>query len=65
MLDKALEMLKALQNGKKVPENEIADMVDELTSRAKELEHEYEVSHLEAIEERECWRVAGELENYM
>ena len=65
MLDKALEMLKTLKNGKSIPEAEISEMVDELTSRGKELEHEMELSHLEAFEEKECWRIAGELENYL
>lgn len=65
MLDKALEMLKALKNGELIPEAEISEMVDELTSRGKELEHEMELSHLEAFEEKECWRIAGELENYL
>jgi hypothetical protein len=65
MIDEALEMLNVLKNGRKIPESEIAEMVDNLTSRAKDLEHEVEVSHLEAVEEKECWRIAGELENYM
>ena len=65
MLDKALEILKALKNGKSIPEAEISKMVDELTSRGKELEHEMELSHLEAFEEKECWRIADELENYL
>lgn len=65
MIDKALKMLNALKNGRKISEGEIAEMVDNLTSRAKDLEREVEVSHLEAIEEKECWRIAGELENYM
>ena len=65
MLDKALEMLNALKNGKSIPEAEISEMVDELTSRGKELEHEMELSHLEAFEEKECWRIADELENYL
>lgn len=65
MIDEALKMLNALKNGRKIPESEIAEMVDGLTSRAKDLEHEVEVSHLEAVEEKECWRIAGELENYM
>lgn len=64
-MDEALEMLKALKNGKKIPESEIAEKVEELTSRAKELEHEVEVSYLEAIEEKECWRIASELEEYL
>lgn len=65
MIDEALEMLNALKNGRKIPESEIAEMADNLTSRAKDLEHEVEVSHFEAVEEKECWRIAGELENYM
>ena len=65
MLDEALEMLNALKNGRSIPEAEISEMVDELTSRGKELEHEMELSHLEAFEEKEYWRIAGELENYL
>lgn len=65
MIDEALKMLNALKNGKKISEGEIAEMVDNLTSRAKDLEHEVEVSHLEAIEEKECWRIVDELENYL
>lgn len=65
MLDEALEMLSALKNGKKIPESEIAEKVDELTSRGKELERECELSHLEAYEMKECWRIAGELENFI
>lgn len=65
MIDEALKMLNALKNGRKISEDEIAEMVDNLTSRAKDLEHEVEVSHLEAIEEKECWRIADELENYL
>ena len=65
MLDEALEMLKALKNGESIPEAEISEMVDELISRGKELEHEMELSHLEAFEEKECWRIADELENYL
>ena len=65
MLDKALEMLKALKNGESIPEAEISEMVDELTSRGKELEHEIELNHFEVFEEKECWRIAGELENYL
>ena len=65
MLDKALEMLKALKNGRSIPEAEISEMVDELTSRGKELEHEIELNHFEVFEEKECWRIAGELENYL
>ena len=65
MLDEALEMLKALKNGRSIPEAEISEMVDELTSRGKELEHEVELNHFEVFEEKECWRIAGELENYL
>lgn len=65
MIDEALKMLNALKNGRKISEGEIAEMVDNLTSRAKDLEREVEVSHLEAIEEKECWRIADELENYL
>lgn len=65
MLDEALEMLKALKNGKSIPEAEISEMVDELTSRGKELEHEIELDHFEVFEEKECWRIADELENYL
>ena len=62
MLDEALEMLKALKNGRSIPEAEISEMVDELTSRGKKLEHEMELNH---FEEKECWRIAGELEKYL
>ena len=65
MLDEALEMLKALKNGRSIPEAEISEMVDELTSRSKELEHEMELNHFEVFEEKECWRIAGELEKYL
>ena len=65
MLDEALEMLKALKNGRSIPEAEISEMVDELTNRGKELEHEMELNHFEAFEEKECWRIAGELEKYL
>ena len=65
MLDEALEMLKALKNGRSIPEAEISEMVDELTSRGKELEHEMELNHFEGFEEKECWRIAGELEKYL
>ena len=65
MLDEALEMLNALKNGRSIPEAEISEMVDELTNRGKELEHKMELSYLEAFEEKECWRIAGELENYL
>lgn len=65
MLDEALEMLKALKNGRSIPEAEISEMVDELTSRGKKLEHEMELNHFEVFEEKECWRIAGELEKYL
>ena len=65
MLDEALEMLKALKNGRSIPKAEISEMVDELTSRGKELEHEMELNHFEVFEEKECWRIAGELEKYL
>ena len=65
MLDEALEMLKALKNGRSIPEAEISEMVDELTNRGKELEHEMELNHFEVFEEKECWRIAGELEKYL
>lgn len=65
MLDEALEMLKVLKNGRSIPEAEISEMVDELTSRGKELEHEMELNHFEVFEEKECWRIAGELEKYL
>lgn len=65
MLDEALEMLNALKNGKSIPEAEISEMIDELTSRGKELEHEIELNHFEVFEEKECWRIADELENYL
>ena len=58
-------MLKALKNGRSIPEAEISEMVDELTSRGKELEHEMELNHFEVFEEKECWRIAGELEKYL
>ena len=65
MLDEALEMLKALKNGRSIPEAEISEMVDELTSRGKKLAHEMELNHFEVFEEKECWRIAGELEKYL
>ena len=65
MLDEALEMLKQLKAGDKVPNDEIQEMVDDLQSHAKELERECELSHLEAYEMKECWRIAGELEEFI
>lgn len=65
MLDEALNMLKQLKAGDEVPNDEIQEMVDDLQSRAKELERECKLSHLEAYEMKECWRIAGELEEFI
>lgn len=65
MLDEALNMLKQLKAGEDVPNDEIQEMVDNLQSQGKELERECELSHLEAYEMKECWRIAGELEKYL
>lgn len=65
MLDEALNMLKQLKAGEDVPNDEIQEMVDDLRSRGKELERECELSNLEAYEMKECWRIAGELENFI
>ena len=65
MLDEALDMLKQLKAGEEVPNDEIQEMVDDLQSRAKNLERECELSHLEAYEMKECWRIAGELEDFI
>ena len=65
MLDEALDMLKQLKAGEDVPNDEIQEMVDDLQSRGKELEREYELSNLEAYEMKECWRIAGELEDFI
>lgn len=65
MLDEALDMLKQLKAGEDVPNEDIQEMVDDLQSRAKELERECELSHLEAYEMKECWRIAGELEDFI
>lgn len=65
MLDEALNMLKQLKAGDEVPNDEIQEMIDDLQSRGKTLEREYELSHLEAYEMKECWRVAGELEEFI
>lgn len=65
MLDEALDMLKQLKAGDEVPNDEIQEMVDDLQSRAKDLERECELSHLEAYEMKECWRIAGELEEFI
>lgn len=65
MLDEALNMLKQLKAGEEVPNDEIQEMVDDLQSRAKDLERECELSHLEAYEMKECWRIAGELEEFI
>lgn len=65
MLDEALNLLKQLKDGEDVSNEDIQEMVDDLQSRAKELERECELSHLEAYEMKECWRIAGELENFI
>ena len=65
MLDEALNMLKQLKAGEDVPNDEIQEMVDALQSRGKELDREYELSNLEAYEMKECWRIAGELEDFI
>ena len=65
MLDEALNMLKQLRAGEDVPNDEIQEMVDDLQSRGKELERECELSNLEAYEMKECWRIAGELEDFI
>lgn len=65
MLDEALNMLKQLKAGDKIPNDEIQEMVDGLQSRGKELERECELSNLEAYEMKECWRIAGELEEFI
>lgn len=65
MLDRAKDMLDALKKGRKIPEGEIEELVDELSSRAKELERECELSYLEAIEEKECWKMVSALEEYV
>ena len=65
MLDEALNMLKQLKAGEEVPNDEIQEMVDDLQSRGKELERECELSNLEAYEMKECWRIAGELEDFI
>ena len=65
MLDEALNLLKQLKDGEDVSNDEIQEMVDDLQSRAKELERECELSHLEAYEMKEWWRIAGELENFI
>jgi hypothetical protein len=65
MLDEALDMLKQIKDGEEVSTEEIQEMVDDLQSRAKELERECELSHLEAYEMNECWRIASALEEYL
>lgn len=65
MLDEALNMLKQLKAGEDVPNDEIQEMVDDLQSRGKELERECELSNLEAYEMKECWRITGELEDFI
>lgn len=65
MLDEALNMLKQLKAEDEVPNDEIQEMIDDLQSRGKTLERECELSHLEAYEMKECWRIAGELEEFI
>jgi hypothetical protein len=65
MLDEALDMLKQIKDGEEVSTEEIQEMVDDLQSRAKELERECELSHLEAYEMNECWRIASALEEHL
>ena len=65
MLDEALNLLKHLKDGEDVSNDEIQEMVDDLQSRAKELERECELSHLEAYEMKECWRIVNALEEYL
>ena len=65
MLDEALNMLKQLKAGDEVPNDKIQEMIDDLQSRGKTLERECELSHLEAYEMKECWRIAGELEEFI
>ena len=65
MLDEALKMLKQLKAGDEVPNDEIQEMIDDLQSRGKIFERECELSHLEAYEMKECWRIAGELEEFI
>ena len=65
MLDEALNLLKQLKDGEDVSNDEIQEMVDDLQSRAKELERECELSHLEAYEMKECWRIVSALEEYL
>jgi hypothetical protein len=65
MLDEALDMLKQLKAGEEVPNEDIQEMVDDLQSRGKTLERECELSHLEAYEMKECWRIASELEDFI
>lgn len=65
MLDEALEILKQLKAGDEVSNEDIQEIVDDLQSRGKELEHEIELNHFEVFEEKECWRIAGELEKYL
>ena len=65
MLDEALDMLKQLKAGEDVPNEDIQEMIDDLQSRGKTLERECELSHLEAYEMKECWRIAGELEDFI
>lgn len=65
MLDDALKMLKELRNGWTFSETEITEMIDGLRERGKELEHKDKVDFFEALEEKECWNVADELEEFI
>lgn len=67
MLDEAKKMLKALKDGARIAEAEaeISEMVRQLTERAKEIEHDSEASHLDALENKECWKLAEELEEFI
>ena len=43
----------------------LAELATTLEVTGKELERECELSHLEAYEMKECWRIAGELEEFI
>ena len=65
MLDEALKMLKELRNGWTFSETEIVEMIDGLRERGKELEHKDKLDLFEALEEKECWNAADELEEFI
>ena len=65
MLDEALKMLKELRNGWTFSETEIVEMIDGLRERGKELEHKDKLDLFEALEEKERWNVADELEEFI